>query len=236
MLNSFSQWMEANTGLSKSSIEKYTRAVRVTSKEMLDHSVISKSLLNMNQFELDIAIELIFANPDFINKNTKGNNMYSSSLKQFRCFRYIQSDFGLLDNIIDTTKSLISEKLALTKIRVGQGSYRKNLIKKYHGQCIVTGISQENLLIASHIKPWAVCATNERTDVENGLLLSANIDRLFDSGLITFDDRGKMHVSSYISNNNAKLLCIDREITVDLKPSNALLNYLKYHRYSVYVK
>lgn len=236
MLNSFSQWMEANTELSKSSIEKYTRAVKVTSKEMLEHNVISKSLFNMNQFELDIAIELIFASPDFIDENTRGNNMYSSSLKQFRCFRYIQSDFGLPDNIIDTTKSLISEKFALTKIRVGQGSYRKNLIKKYHGQCIVTGISQENLLIASHIKPWAVCAINERTDVENGLLLSANIDRLFDSGLITFDNKGKMLVSSYISNNNAKLLCIDREITVDLKPSNTLIDYLKYHRSYVYVK
>ena len=60
----------------------------------------------------------------------------------------------------------------------------KSLFEKYHGHCIITGIDHPKLLVASHIKPWAVCSNRERLSVENGLLLSATYDRLFDSGLL----------------------------------------------------
>ena len=43
------------------------------------------------------------------------------------------------------------------------------------------------------MKPWAKCASDdERLDVFNGLLLSANLDAAFDAGLVTFDDAGLM--------------------------------------------
>ena len=39
-------------------------------------------------------------------------------------------------------------------------------------------------------------ATNEeRLDAANGILLSANIDILFDKGFVSFDERGRMLVS-----------------------------------------
>ncbi len=72
------------------------------------------------------------------------------------------------------------------KSRVGQGDFRKSLIEKYDGKCVVTGIDLTKLLIASHIKPWRISDNKERLSSENGLLLSANLDKLFDSGLITF--------------------------------------------------
>ena len=44
------------------------------------------------------------------------------------------------------------------------------------------------------MKPWAKCASDdERLDVFNGLLLSANLDAAFDAGLVTFDDAGLMY-------------------------------------------
>jgi putative restriction endonuclease len=55
------------------------------------------------------------------------------------------------------------------------------------GRCPITGLEQPELLRASHIKPWADCATDaERLDVFNGLLLGAHIDAAFDSALISF--------------------------------------------------
>ena len=129
-----------------------------------------------------------------------------------------------------------TEKIALTKLRIGQGGYRNGLIAKYNSQCVVTGITHPKLLIASHIKPWSVCEDNERVDIENGLLLSANMDKLFDCGLITFSNTGKLSISSFVGSENENKLHISKDINVDLKASKQLLKYLEYHRDVLYVR
>ena len=61
------------------------------------------------------------------------------------------------------------------------------------GRCAVTGCAEPLLLRASHIKPWARCATDaERLNVKNGLLLAAHLDAAFDCDLIDFDDAGQI--------------------------------------------
>ena len=51
-------------------------------------------------------------------------------------------------------------------------------------------------LRASHIKPWAACNTaTERTDGNNGLLLTPTADLLFDRGWISFENSGRLLVS-----------------------------------------
>lgn len=239
-LDSFSQWMRENTTLSDSSIYKYSHAVNTISDEMLKLNVILKSLSQMNLIELDIAIVNIFNNPYFTRKNNTGNNMYSNSLKQYRYFVLTISENDDCENkIIDTIKSssiLDTEKETIIKARIGQGPYRKNLINKYNCKCVVTGIDNPKILVASHIKPWAICNNYERIDLENGLLLSANMDKLFDCGLITFSRNGKMHISSYVSKENEKRLHISQQSIVDLKATKELLNYLEYHRDVLFVK
>lgn len=52
----------------------------------------------------------------------------------------------------------------------------------------VSGMALQNILIASHIKPW--CDSDEkteRTNPSNGLCLNALHDKAFDKGLITID-------------------------------------------------
>lgn len=231
MLKNFSKWMVQNTSLSDSSIYKYTRAVNTISNDMLAINIIHKSLFDMNRFELDIAINVIFQNANFIAKNEKGKRMYSNSIKQYR---YFVTDS--IDDVCVVNESITTEKLSLTKLRVGQGTYRNGLIAKYNGACVVTGINHPKLLIASHIKPWSVCENGERIDVENGLLLSANMDKLFDCGLITFDDVGKLFVSSFVGEDNCDRLHISRDVCVDLKASSQMLGYLGYHRDVVFVR
>lgn len=48
------------------------------------------------------------------------------------------------------------------------------------------------ILIAIHIKPFIKCNENEAYDVNNGILLSRNIDTLFDLGYITFNNSGEI--------------------------------------------
>ncbi len=80
--------------------------------------------------------------------------------------------------------------------RIGQDVFRQALMAYWGGRCPLTGISDPALLRASHIVPWAECATDaERLDVHNGLLLSALWDAAFDAGLVSFADDGAVLVS-----------------------------------------
>jgi hypothetical protein len=92
-----------------------------------------------------------------------------------------------------------TEKDALVKLRVGQGYFRDQLLKRWGG-CSVSGCKDVSVLVASHIVPWRLCTTRaERLGVGNGLLLTPNLDKLFDRGLISFDVRGKIMRSSKLN-------------------------------------
>lgn len=73
-------------------------------------------------------------------------------------------------------------------------------------------------------------------DGSYGLLLCANMDRLFDSGLISFKNEGQMLISSFVGVANVSRLHISEEITVNLRATNRLLSYLEYHRDVLFVK
>ena len=235
ILEDFAAWMKENTSLAESSIYKYSRAVNTISNDMNELGVLSEGLLGMSLIKLDIAIQLILRNPEFISKNKTGNNMYSNALKQFRLFRNIETSDELSSN---DAKAIISgfdsmketERTALIKSRVGQGLFRKQLLEKYNNSCIITGINETKLLIASHIKPWAVSTNEERLSSENGLLLSPTFDKLFDCGLISFADTGKIIISSQLSKDVVGKLHISEDDVFPLKASSELKQNLEYHR------
>lgn len=73
------------------------------------------------------------------------------------------------------------------KGRKNQDHFRDMILATYENKCCVTGIAAPELLIASHIVPWAENA-RLRLDPRNGLCLNALHDKAFDRGLISFDD------------------------------------------------
>ncbi|MES3027651.1 MAG: HNH endonuclease [Pseudomonadota bacterium] len=99
----------------------------------------------------------------------------------------------------------------LVRQRIGQSLFRDALMDYWDGRCAVTGVEQSALLRASHIKPWADCASDaERMDVFNGLLLTADWDAAFDAGLITFDLDGRAITSQRLEINAQVRLDPDR--------------------------
>ncbi|MDF7823300.1 HNH endonuclease [Pontiellaceae bacterium B12227] len=114
------------------------------------------------------------------------------------------------------------------KARKGQGQFRKCLLERFNSTCPVTGITNPDLLIASHIKPWKACNNTERLDPANGVLLSALADQLFDKGLITFTSEGNVISSKDLCDKDRKSCDIDSwaQITLD----DASEKYLAYHR------
>ena len=120
-----------------------------------------------------------------------------------------------------TTETLIDARL-------GQGGFRAALEREWNGSCAVTGCAILQMLRASHIKPWEASTDAERLDANNGLLLSAHIDALFDEGLISFSDDGKMLLSNQISIKDKMYFRLPRSLRV--QPNKERRKFLDYHR------
>jgi putative restriction endonuclease len=87
----------------------------------------------------------------------------------------------------DVARSAADEReqvLRAIKVRRGQSSFRRGLIKLYGSRCLVTGCELEALLEAAHIAPYRNVSHN---DLSNGLLLRADIHTLFDLYLVRID-------------------------------------------------
>ena len=116
----------------------------------------------------------------------------------------------------------------LSTQRLEQNAFRKKLLKKWNQKCIVTGIDVEDVLRASHIKAYNECNAVEKYDINNGLLLSANIDALFDRHLISFDQNGYLLVSKRLSSKQREALGLIDSVRVNL--SNEQMLYMNIHR------
>ncbi len=121
-----------------------------------------------------------------------------------------------------------TQRLQLTKARVGQGYFRKQVIL-LDGACRVTGVTDTRVLIASHIKPWREASNAERLSGYNGLLLSPHVDALFDEQFITFEDDGRMHVHPSLSRDVLDRWSIDPDKRVEgFRQEQAL--FMAHHR------
>lgn len=122
---------------------------------------------------------------------------------------------------------------AITKIRIGQSQFRNDLLKSDRSNCIMTGISNPDLLIASHIKPWKESNNEERLDSNNGILLTPTFDKLFDKFLITFNENGNVIWSQNRLDEDTRNKLIQAhpnltDISIEIDNNNE--NYLEYHR------
>lgn len=141
------------------------------------------------------------------------------------------------EQIIQNSKEIpATEKLNLTVSRVGQGDFRKNLLNNsLVNFCPLTEVSRQDILIASHIKPWSVSNNKERLDINNGLLLTPTFDKLFDKGLITFNEKKELKISSYLDDDTRNKLNISEKVIPNL-PIKGREKYLKYHNENIFKK
>lgn len=130
---------------------------------------------------------------------------------------------SIYDSKIDETT-----KQRLVNARLGQGGFREALLEMWDQKCPITGCEIATVLRASHIKPWRLSDNRERLDPENGILLAASIDALFDKFLITITKSGAIRASSELSHSALTKLGIPKGVQVDLSPPAQA--YLKSHR------
>ncbi len=121
------------------------------------------------------------------------------------------------------------------KVRVGQQKFREGVIKLWGGRCAVTGVSDQRLLIASHIKSWRLSNDKERLDPYNGLLLEAGLDRLFDEGLITFEVNGRIYISRQVSESDREALGLSTDLHLNAVQEKTKA-YLAFHRVNTFIE
>ena len=135
------------------------------------------------------------------------------------------------------------DKISLTKQRKGQDYFRRMILTNYGGRCALTGIDIPQLLLASHIIPWADKShKKERLNPCNGICLSALYDKAFDQGLISISpDDYSVVISSVLRENETKEY-FDKHFGIIIgkklmMPTEYLPNrdFLAYHRDKVFV-
>ena len=125
-----------------------------------------------------------------------------------------------------------TEREAIVKSRVGQGIYRNRAIELWE-TCSVTGFTDINILIASHIKPWKLSDNNERINPYNSLLLVPTLDKLFDNGYIGFEHTGKIMLSNRVTQKDWNRIGVTTKLHLRKLPAETK-SFLDYHNEYIY--
>jgi putative restriction endonuclease len=110
-------------------------------------------------------------------------------------YRFYEKDLREGDSLVAEAPAANLYGTYLSKVRVGQGSFRLLITDAYRRRCAVSGERTVPVLEAAHIKPYAESGPHA---IANGLLLRSDIHRLFDRGYITVAEDYSVEVSKRI--------------------------------------
>ena len=124
-------------------------------------------------------------------------------------------------------------KKEISYARAGQGKYRRGLLEECPF-CPITMVTDDRLLIASHIKPWVDSGSDEKVDPKNGFMFTPTYDFLFDRGFISFTDDKKIQISPWLSKMTCSRLNISQDKKYPMLPVEGREGYLEYHRRNIF--
>lgn len=162
------------------------------------------------------------------------NLTYNSAIAHQIQYEAISRDVGYDDIAATTLQTTLNNNPGagtdidkIVKTRVSQGSFRRLLLLERH-QCNLCNISTTAVLRASHIKEWSESSREERIDANNGLLLCANHDALFDRHLISFNpESGDICISDSI--NSEQRTALNLSDSFNLSMSDRMKSYMQIH-------
>ncbi len=132
------------------------------------------------------------------------------------------------------------ERERMIRVRVNQQFFRKMVLAAYDNRCCVTGLPVPELLVASHIIPWARDVKN-RLNPLNGLCLNALHDRAFDKGLIGISEEYTLLVSKALQDpltEEAGAMFFAKYSGIKLRLPRRFIpaqEFLEYHRNNIFL-
>lgn len=229
----FEDWMR-HRKLSESSVAKYAGAIHGPLSDWAteNHLTAGPLIAFRSEASFKEVARKIQQLAIFQQRNQTGHHMYSSALTQFT--KYLAEGYGSdpemdIDEILADPALSATERTDLVKSRIGQGVFRQKLLLQWKA-CAVTGFKDVNLLVASHIKPWRSSNSSERLNPFNGLLLTPNLDKAFDAGLVTFTHSGPIALSPLLTEPDK--LGISTGMRVELREQHQ--PFMSFHREVVF--
>ena len=129
-----------------------------------------------------------------------------------------------------------TEKQAIVLARRGQGLFRAR-VAAIERMCRVTKVTNGELLRASHTKPWRDATNDERLDGENGLMLTPDVDLLFDRGFMSFENNGDVLLSPVVHVPALTKMGLSSDMLKNVGAfSDGQKQYLNFHRDSIFLK
>jgi len=116
---------------------------------------ITNHRLQIRNCPFDIDVALYYGNP----------NLISNEGKLLQVSEEEQNDYA------------IQNRIAEVQVRVKQSVFRRNVLLNFKGNCCISGIKERELIVASHIVPWAA-KIESRLDPSNGISLFVTYDKL----------------------------------------------------------
>jgi len=197
-----------------------------------------KAVTNEQRSEIFTEIFITNINRDKLDQLTRSEQVQEFKSRKYNQIGYCINFLKQLDNITFVNQNLyfldkapdplISDKRDSTQ----QAIYKDDLMVESNSKCMVKNLAYPSLR-AAHIKPWILCEPNEKYDPNNGLLLSLNLDKLFElvhihKTCISFEDNGKIiftkkcpeDIKDYYQNYQINEIYLN----------NGRIKYLQYHR------
>lgn len=131
------------------------------------------------------------------------------------------------------------ERETVIRQRIEQSAFRSMVLNNYECRCAVTGITVPELLVASHIIPWAE-REDTRLNPENGICLSSLYDKAFDRGLISIDNHYRIILSDRLRTYEGREFygvhfgSIENQEIILPEEHKPDLQYLEWHRDCVF--
>jgi predicted restriction endonuclease len=92
-------------------------------------------------------------------------------------------------------------------------------------------------LRASHSKPWRDSDNEERLNGENGLLLTPDVDLLFDRGFLSFKDNGDVLVSPVADRVSMEKMGLSADLLRNVGSfSEGQKRFLQFHREKIFLE
>lgn len=150
-------------------------------------------------------------------------------------FIYLKPTYSKIDRIDEFSLTDVLPKRTSNKekTRKAQTKYRFELLQKMPA-CVISGVADDRLLVACHIKPYAKCDEKEEFDPNNGIILTPTFHYMFDIGFISFTNDGKLMVSDFLSKLNQARLNIKNGKDCPINPQSS--KYLEYHRTNIFCR
>lgn len=141
-----------------------------------------------------------------------------------------------MERVLTDQKIPETTRQAVVMARRGQGLFKQN-VQRIERECRVTKVDQIEHLRASHCKPWRDSNNTERLDGENGLLLTPDVDHLFDRGFISFEGDGTVLVSPVAHRESIRKMGLEDALRANVggftEPQKV---FLTFHRESVFLE